>query len=354
MYKLIRMKLKPAEIKKIAIFRALQLGDLLCAIPAIRALRFAYPNAEITLLGLSWAESFIKRFHEYFDKCIHFPGYPGLPEQIVNINEYRNFTRIMQNENFDLLIQMQGNGTIVNPLMFQWGAKYVAGYYNAESYVDNKLFIEYPDYGPEPLRHIMLMEHLGISSQGNHLEYPLYDSDIEDLKELLLPVVPKKYVIVHPGSRGAWRQWPTQYFAALADYCIEQGLTVIITGTAGEMDITREVMKDMRYHAIDLTGKTSMGAIGALIKDALILISNCTGVSHIASALKTSSIVISMDGEPERWGPTDRRIHKVIDWTKKAQLNLVFDNLTELIQSLSVVNNSWISKEKGERSLFTI
>src|ERR1700712_5690245 len=93
------------NIKKIAIFRALQLGDMLCVIPAIRALRFAYPDAEITLLGLPWAQSFVERFANFFDRFIHFPGYPDLPEQPFDEEDFDRFVYEVRDEQFDLLIQ---------------------------------------------------------------------------------------------------------------------------------------------------------------------------------------------------------------------------------------------------------
>src|ERR1700712_4879515 len=103
------MKLHPDNIKKIAVFRALHLGDMLCAIPAIRSLRMAYPDAEITLLGLPWAASFARRFNNYFDRFIRFPGYPGLPEQEFDAEEFFSFLQKIQEEEFDLLLQMQDN-----------------------------------------------------------------------------------------------------------------------------------------------------------------------------------------------------------------------------------------------------
>lgn len=325
------LAVNPNQVKKIAIFRALQLGDLLCAIPAVRALRNAYPHAHITLIGLPWATSLVQRFPAYFDDFIHFPGYPGLPEQPYDEAAFLEFKDRMKAASFDLLLQMQGNGTIVNPLMLGLHAKHVAGFHNAESRVPSSLFVEYPQGISEIERHLVLMNHLGIPSCGNALEFPLTLQERAETRDLCIPIVEKSYVVIHPGSRGAWRQWPPQCFALMADYCIERGYTAVITGTAAEKEITTEVLKCMRHPGIDLTGKTSLGVIGALISDAFMLIANCTGVSHISSATQTPSVIISMDGEPERWGPLNKELHTTIDWTREPRLELVLEAADKLL-----------------------
>ena len=330
------IKLAPKEIKKIVVFRALQLGDMLCAIPAIRALRKAYPEAEIILLGLPWARALTDRFDNYFDGFIHFPGFPGLPEQIFNSRIFPEFLKRMQQMEFDLVLQMQGNGSVVNPLMELFGARYTAGFSTPGHYApDNGLFIPYPDEDHEAKRHIQLMQHLGIPADGTDLEFPLTAADHEELQALGLEIAPKKYVCIHPGSRGTWRQWPVRYFAALADLCIDQGYQVIVTGTKDEQDIVQSVISGMKSSAINTAGRTSLGAMGALIKDAAMLISNCTGVSHIASAFKTPSIVLSMDGEPQRWGPLDGLNHRTINWLQSPDFHLVFRETADLMQQIA-------------------
>jgi len=172
------------------------------------------------------------------------------------------------------------------------------------------------------------------------LEFPITAQDEQDFAALQLPLQKGKYVCIHPGSRGAWRQWPTEHFAALADYCAEQGYQAVITGTAPEMPIVEEVIGKMHHHAINAAGKTNLGAMGVLIKNSRLLISNCTGVSHMASAFGTPSVVISMDGEPERWGPVNKQKHRTINWLKTQDFNLVKNELVNLLSEADTSVNT--------------
>lgn len=321
---------------KIGLFRALQLGDMLCAIPAIRSLRHAFPQAEIVLLGLPWANTFVQRFNRYIDRCIVFPGYPGLPEQPFSQSAWSPFVNAMQQEQFDCILQMQGNGTIVNTMLQQLQPKQLGGFHRHDCRMQSPLFTEYPEKEHEIVRHLLLMQHLGITDMSTDLEFPIYAEEETELQQVAPFVNHEPYVIIHPGSRNAARQWPPAYFAQLADYCANQGYRVVITGTRDELAIVNQVMQHMQHPAVNLAGKTGLGVVAALIKHSRLLIANCTGVSHIAAATRTPSFIISMDGEPERWGPLNRSLHHVTDWTKQPSFTDTFHHFTSLVAPAAI------------------
>jgi ADP-heptose:LPS heptosyltransferase len=289
---------------------------MLCAVPAWRALRAAFPRAEIILIGLPWAREFAERFAHYFDSFVEFPGYPGLPEIVPALDQLPGFLSAVQAEHFDLAIQMHGCGTITNPLVASFGARDLAGFYKAGQFrPDASRFLIYPEELPETWRHLRLMEHLGIPLQREELEFPLFPEDWVALERIpeAQHLEAGGYVCIHPGARAALRRWPPEHFAAIADALAAEGRPIVLTGSAAEVELTGQVLRAMQAPAIDLAGKTSLGVLAALLRQSALLVCNDTGVSHLAAALKVPSVVVFHRlSDREGWPPRDRQRHRVV------------------------------------------
>ncbi|HEX7048452.1 MAG TPA: glycosyltransferase family 9 protein [Gammaproteobacteria bacterium] len=301
--------------KKIAIFRALNLGDLLCAIPAVRALRARYPNANITLIGLPSMADLAQRFSKYFDSFASFPGVPGLPEQSFDPEAFVQFLQRERQEHYDLVLQMHGKGAITNSLVCMLGARRYAGYFDPGAFCpDATKFMPYPEGIPEVRRHLKLMQFLGIAPKGEAIEFPITPDECAQLDVLSARhgFGRQQYVCIHPGARDVRRWWAPDKFAQVADVLASRGNTVVFTGTADEHDGVQRVQEKMSRSSINLAGETDLGVLAALIGRARLLVSNDTGVSHLAAAMGTPSVVIFLTSDPARWAPLDRERHRIV------------------------------------------
>lgn len=301
-------------LRSIAVFRALQLGDLLCAVPALRALRHAAPQAQITLIGLPWAESFAARYREYIDDFIEFPGFPGLPESTPDLGLIPHFFAAVQARRFDLALQMHGRGDLSNPITLAFGAARTAGFVVPGAYCpDARLFMAWSDEDHEILRCLKLLRFLGAQGEDSAIEFPLAAADYHALRTAVpeLPA-PGRYVCIHPGARLPSRRWLPERFAGVADDLADRGWQIVLTGSADERSVVDAVMHCMRAPVLDLSGRTSLGALGALIADAGVVICNDTGASHLAAALKTPSVVICSGSDPGRWAPLNKHLHRML------------------------------------------
>ena len=97
-------------VQKLAVLRANAIGDYLVSLPAIEALRAAYPAAELVLLGSDWHVGFLAGRPGPVDRCLPVPPTVGVrddrpPAPPAEVDRF--FAR-MRAERFDLAVQLQG------------------------------------------------------------------------------------------------------------------------------------------------------------------------------------------------------------------------------------------------------
>ena len=301
--------------ERIAVFRALQLGDLLCAVPALRALRHARPDAAITLVGLPWARDFAARFAHLVDGFIAFPGHPALPERTPDAAAWPAFVDAVREARFDALLQMHGSGASTNAIVGALPVHSVFGFHPArEASPDARRFRAWPERGTEVERCLALTDFLGCERRGIDLEFPLADEEIAQATGVMRShrLAAGEFVCVHPGARLASRRWPIERFAALARELAAAGHRVVLTGTRDEAALCAEVARSAGPRAIDLCDRTSLGGLAALLARARLVVCNDTGTSHVAAAVGTPSVVVSCGADPERFAPADRARHRVL------------------------------------------
>jgi ADP-heptose:LPS heptosyltransferase len=302
-----------AAPRSVAVVRALAgIGDMLCAVPALRSLRAGLPDAHVTLIGLPWAAEFVRRFPGYIDELAEFPGFPGIPEVPFSAEALPPFLAEMQARRFDLALQLHGSGFATNPFTLLLGATRTAGFHVPGQYRPSDAFIPYPEDVHELQRLTALTVSLGMPDTGEQLEWPVTAEDRRQLAESAGGIVPDAFAVVHPGTSDRGCPWPADRFAAVADGLAAEGLPVVLTGSAADAPLTSAVASAMRSPAIDLAGRTTLGAFGALLERARLVVCNCTGASHLADALGVPSVVVFTASDPLRWGPLDRDLHAAV------------------------------------------
>lgn len=264
---------------RIALFRPHGIGAVLRAVPAIRALDAAYPQAHLTLIGSPRARELASRLRRYVDAFAEFPGFPGLPGG-CELDAVPGFFERMKASGFDLALQMHGSGEIANPLMVLMGARNNAGFYRSSRYCpDAGRFLPWDDREGDVARWLRLVTHLGVAPKGHFLEFPLSPDDWAEWRALRL----ERYVCLHCDRAS-------QPLAELADALATEGWRVVVSGNTA-------VAAEMRQPALRLAA--SLGGTAAVIAKARLVISSDEDASVIAAAMRTPCLRLRGEAPPQ-------------------------------------------------------
>jgi hypothetical protein len=318
----------PDRVSRIAVVRALPgVGDLLCTVPALRALRATHPGARVTLVGLPTAAWFVARYPDLVDDLLVVDGVPGLPELEADPGAALRFFTAAQARRFDLAVQLHGDGRASNPLTTMLGARHQVTAHAPDTWQPPGSTIPYPAEGPEIHRLLAVTTAAGCPPVGDAVDLPLDPVEVTAARALTGHTAARGngaasgngasggdgYVCLHPGASRAENRWPAAGFAAVGDRLAAAGHRVVLTGTIGEQPVVAAVAQAMAAPVVDLCGCTSVGTLAAVFAGARLVVSNDTGAAHVAAAVRAPSVVVfPAHGDPDRWAPLDRDRHVII------------------------------------------
>ncbi|MDQ4093420.1 MAG: glycosyltransferase family 9 protein [Actinomycetota bacterium] len=269
----------------VLVLRALGVGDLLTAVPALRGLRAAYPDHRLVLAAPA-ALAELAGLTGVVDDLLPIAGLDPLaepsPDVAVNLHgRGPDSTRILRALRPGVLL---AHAHLQHPEVL--GPEWETGIH-------------------EVRRWCRLLDHFGI---------PADPSDLGLARPPVSSPVPAA-VVVHPGCAFVARRWPAQRYAVVARELARTGLPVVVTGNAGERRLARWVAAAAGLpQRFVLAGRTGLAQLAALVADASLVVCGDTGIAHLATAYGTPSVVLFGPVSPQHWGPPPQRPQHVALW----------------------------------------
>lgn len=305
------------DVHKIAVLRANALGDYIFALPALQALRAAYPQTEIVYLGREWHKYFLEGRPGPIDRVVVVPtargvnGPPGQEERIEgDPQELDRFFEEQSAEHYDLVLQMHGGGRFSNPFVKRLGARITAGLRAPEAEKLDR-WAPYRYFQPEILRYLEVVQLVGARPVSL---VPHLAPTQQDLNEscAAVPVEGAALVVLHPGAGDPTRCWPPEKFGEVARGMAEAGYRVVITGTLPERETTQAVVDSAQVEVMNLTGELTLGGLAGLLSRASLVISNDSGPLHLAEAVGAQTVGIYWCGNLINAEPITRSRHRAL------------------------------------------
>ncbi|GAA5071874.1 ADP-heptose:LPS heptosyltransferase [Thermocatellispora tengchongensis] len=305
-------------VRRIAVLRANALGDLLLAFPALHALKNAYPDARLTLLGREWHAAFLAGRPGPVDDVVALPPISGVSGPEDGSRPPPRLLEALRGRRFDLAVQMHGGGGNSNPFVRALGARVTAGL-RAEGAEPLDRWVPYVYHQHETHRLLEVAALVGGATAEYEPRVAVTPADRAEAARVLgPPAAGPRLVAIHPGAVDPRRRWPPERFAAVADHLAATAgpISFVVTGTEPEREVVEKVVAGMSVPARPLVGALSIGGLAALYERCALLVGNDTGPRHLAGAVGTPTVSVYWCGNMITASPLGRARHRpLISWT---------------------------------------
>jgi ADP-heptose:LPS heptosyltransferase len=280
---------------RVILLRPLGLGDFLTGVPAMRAVARAFPDHERLLAAPA--------------ALAPLAGLSGTVDRVVDTQPLQPLAPSCYRP--DIAIDMHGRGPASQRvLLASQPARLIS--FNNPAVPETAGFPKWRDDEHEAVRWCRMLNECAIPADPRDLD--LAPPSIE------APSFARGAIVIHPGAAYPARRWPAERWAEVAR---SLGPDILITGTGGERQLALAVARaaDIDERRV-VAGQTDLLQLAAIVSQARLLLSADTGVAHLATAFRCSSVVLFGPTPPDLWGPPpERPWHRVIWKGRKGNPN---------------------------------
>jgi lipopolysaccharide heptosyltransferase II len=278
---------------KILVIRPGGIGDAVLLLPVIHALQSIFPDSGIDILCE-------KRNADVFSFLKHI-------NQIYLYDRDLELFKCLKN-NYDIVIDTEQWHRLSAVVAYLTKAPIRIGFDTNErgKMFTHKIPYSHDDY--EVYSFFNLLEPLFGESLDFNIDKPFIDSPISVSDPVLSACVEDNDINIgiFPGASVNERKWGGKKFGEVAQRLQEKGYKIIILGSKADR-IDAEKIKTFADGSVDLTGKTTLRDIAAILMRCRLLITADSGIMHIAYAVGTPTVSLFGAGIEKKWAPRGQK-----------------------------------------------
>jgi len=276
-----------------------RIGDLILTTPAIAALREKFPDAKLTLVVSPQCAELL-------------PAIPDIDNRLI-ASAARTWLEIARGD-FDYCIDFTRNDRSAFLAFLSHAQKRIVSFrIKVRSKIRTRVYNEFVEHRMRDMHtvdyHLALLEPLGISNASPAIRLQLLANAREKADELLrISKTNNRFIIFHPGSARAEKCWEPQRWAEVIGHAGKNyHVDLALTGGTSSLEQAHlaEIKSKLRHSVIDLSGKTDLLTLAALVAQARLLVTVDSAPMHLAAATRTPQVILFGPTNPFHWRPRE-------------------------------------------------
>ena len=274
--------------RRVLFIRLSAMGDILLITPVLRLFHERFPETQIdVLVKRQFAQ--LLQYHPLIRNLIQLPDKPGLRELF-------SVVRLLRSQKYDMIFDLQKHWRSYF-LTARAKSKTVRRYkkYAFQRFLLVRWKINrykgIPEYIPE--RYFYALRSPDIKWQKRNPEFHIPDAIRNEAARKYSFPQNGMTVAIAPGAAWRTKRWPVSHFIALIQLIRKEfHATFIILGGKSDRDVCAEITAQVGVPAVNLCGQTSLLESGAVMSRCELLVTNDTGMMHVATALGRKVIAV--------------------------------------------------------------